>query len=126
MSVAAVTATAPLPDIDVLQALGLSATDFDEHNHLRDAQRWSPGLMQAMAASAGVPLTDGLRWLVSWVREYHLTYGNPPLMRTVVSALRAARDDPSLSSRAVYAIHDRHPVRMACWLGGLPRPDWCI
>jgi tRNA 2-thiouridine synthesizing protein E len=120
------TATAPLPDVDVLQALGLSAADFDEHNHLRDAQRWSPTLMQALAASAALAVTDELRWLVSWVRDYHLAYGNPPLMRSLVSALRAERKDPSLSSRAIYAIHDRHPVRMACWLGGLPRPDWCV
>ena len=126
MPVATMTETVPLPAADVLERLGLSENDFDAHHHLCDAQRWSPALMQALAQSADVPLTDELTWLVNWVREYHLSYGNPPLMRTLVSALRAERQDPSLGSRAIYAIHPTHPVRMACCLGGLPRPEWCI
>lgn len=120
------TETLPLPPQEVLQGLGLSEADFDEYHHLRDAQRWSPAVMQALAQSAELPLTDELTWLVNWVREYHLKYGNPPLMRTLVTALREARNDSSLGSRAIYAIHATHPVRMACCLGGLPRPEWCI
>ena len=118
--------TAALPEAAVLQALGLSRMDFDAHHHLKQAERWSPDLMVALAEAAQLPLTEELRWLTEWVRDYHLRYGNPPLMRSVVAALRARRDDPSLGSRAVYALVPEHPVRMACWLGGLPRPAWCL
>lgn len=98
---------------------------LDEHGHLIDLRAWSPAVAAWLAARDGLELSDDQWWLVEFVRDYHLQYGNPPLMRSVVAALEAAR--PGLSgSRHLYRLFPEGPVRLACKYAGLPRPDWCL
>ncbi|MDR9389847.1 MAG: TusE/DsrC/DsvC family sulfur relay protein [Wenzhouxiangella sp.] len=99
---------------------------LDIDGHLADAELWSEAFAEAMAAHLGLTLSDDHWWLLRWVRQYWLDYHNPPLMRSVVSAYRAHRNDPSLGSSALYGLLSEHPVRQACQLAGVPKPDWCI
>ncbi|MFP4207228.1 MAG: TusE/DsrC/DsvC family sulfur relay protein [Wenzhouxiangella sp.] len=99
--------------------------DLDRHGHLLDPARWTPDIARQLAAADGVVLSPAHWWLIDFVRSYHARYGNPPLMRTLVAALRAERGDQA-GSRELYRLFPDGPVRVACKYGGLPRPDWCI
>ncbi len=99
---------------------------LDEHGHLLDSITWQRRVAEALAARDGQSLTAEHWWLIEFVRDYHQLYGNPPLMRVVVGALREKRGDSAVSSRDLYQLFPDHPIRQACRYGGLPRPDWCI
>lgn len=104
---------------------GAAVPRLDAHGHLVDARDWTPALARRMAARDGIELGEEHWWLIEYVRDYHLRYGNPPLMRTVVAALKQARPDAA-GSRHLYRLFPDGPVRLACKYGGLPRPDWCL
>jgi tRNA 2-thiouridine synthesizing protein E len=99
--------------------------DRDDDGHLSDPEAWTPALAQRLAAEDGLVLEQGHWWLIDFVRRYHQQYGNPPLMRTLVAALRTERGGES-GSRELYRLFPDGPVRLACKYGGLPKPDWCI
>lgn len=99
---------------------------LDDEGHLADPSAWSEAFVSAMAEAQGWVLSDDHWWLIRWVRDYWLQYKNPPLMRTVVVAYRAHKDNPKLNSQALYDLFADHPIRQACLLGGVPKPDWCI
>ncbi len=101
------------------------ALRLDEHGHLADASDWTPAVARWLAAVDGVVLDEEQWWLIEYVREYHLRYGNPPLMRTLVAALKKARPEVA-GSRHLYRLFPDGPVRLACKYGGLPPPDWCL
>ncbi|MEE4330699.1 MAG: TusE/DsrC/DsvC family sulfur relay protein [Wenzhouxiangella sp.] len=117
--------------MDEIEACGVLDGDgasvaLDEDGHLRDPERWTRDVARALAQRDGVVLGDDHWWMIDFVRAHHDRYGSPPLMRMVVKALRAAREDPGISSRDVYRLFPEHPVRQACRYGGLAKPDWCI
>ncbi len=106
--------------------IGGAAIELDADGHLLDPGLWTPALAEALAAADGVELGVEQWWLIELVRRHHQHYGTPPLMRSVIAALRQQRQDAALGSRAVYRIFSDNPVRQACRYGGLPKPDWCI
>ncbi|MEE4638453.1 MAG: TusE/DsrC/DsvC family sulfur relay protein [Wenzhouxiangella sp.] len=99
--------------------------DRDDDGHLVDLKAWTPTLAQRLADEDGFELEQDHWWVIDFVRQYHQQYGNPPLMRTLVAALRAERG-AEFGSRELYRLFPEGPVRLACKYGGLPKPDWCI
>ncbi|MEN1729655.1 MAG: TusE/DsrC/DsvC family sulfur relay protein [Pseudomonadota bacterium] len=99
---------------------------LDGDGHLSDPSDWSRGVAEALAEADGMALGPDHWWVIDFVRAHHQRYGNPPLMRVLISAFRTERADHSLSSRDLYRLFDENPVRQACRLGGYPKPDWCI
>jgi tRNA 2-thiouridine synthesizing protein E len=98
---------------------------LDSDGHLADAAEWTPEVAAHLACVDGIELEDDHWWVIGFVRNYHLRYGNPPLMKTLVSALRA-QVNADAKSRDLYRLFPESPVRQACRYGGLPKPDWCI
>jgi tRNA 2-thiouridine synthesizing protein E len=98
---------------------------LDHEGHLADATQWTREVAVELAERDGVVLESSHWWVIEFVRSYHLRYGNPPLMRTLVAAWRDEYGQDS-GSRDVYRLFPDGPVRLACKYGGLPKPDWCI
>ncbi len=98
---------------------------LDAHGHLADAAAWTPEIARWLAARDGIELDAGHWWLIEYVRAYHVRFGNPPLMRSVVKALQEAQPEVS-ATRLLYRLFPDGPVRLACKYGGLPPPDWCL
>jgi len=93
--------------------------------HLLDPSAWSEAVALALAERDGVELDAERWWLIRFVREHYLRYGNPPLMRMAVSALREAGDEDA-SSRTLYRLFPDGPIRVACRYAGVPAPESCI
>lgn len=98
---------------------------LDNDGHLADPADWTPEIALHLATSDGLALADDHWWVIGFVRTYHQRYGNPPLMKTLVSGLRE-KVGPDAGSRDLYRLFPDGPVRQACKYGGLPKPDWCI
>lgn len=99
---------------------------LDNDGHLLEPGLWTREVAMALARRDGMILDADHWWMIDFVRIHHDEYGSPPLMRMIVKALRAARENPEVSSRDVYRLFPENPVRQACRYGGLARPDWCI
>ena len=99
---------------------------LDDDGHLADPNTWTRAFAEQLASNDGRVLSEDQWWLIEWVRDYWRSYGNAPLMRSVVVAYRAYKQDPSLGSASIYDLFTDNPVREACRLGGVPKPDWCI
>jgi TusE/DsrC/DsvC family sulfur relay protein len=97
---------------------------LDEEGFLLDPADWSREVAQALADRDSVALDDDHWWLIHFVRDHWQAYGNPPLMRVVVTAWRERGGEGG--SRGLYRLFPDGPVRLACKYGGLPKPDWCI
>lgn len=110
-------------DAGKLQLDGIEAF-VDAEGFLTDPSCWQPAVAEALAARDGIVLGSDHWWLIEFVRDYYQRYGNPPLMRVVVAALRERHGEAS--SRDLYRLFPDGPVRQACKYGGLPKPEWCI
>ena len=104
--------------------VGGGEVGLDAEGFLVDSGQWAPEVAEAIAARDGMALGKSHWWLIEFVRDYHVRYGNPPLMRVVVAAWRERHGDGS--SRDLYRLFPDGPVRLACKYGGLPKPGWCI
>lgn len=98
---------------------------LDADGHLACDRDWTEAVAAELAERDGVSLDEDHWWLIHWVRAYHLRYGNPPLMRTLVAELKA-QGRSTEGSRYLYRLFPEGPVRLACKYGGLPKPDWCL
>jgi tRNA 2-thiouridine synthesizing protein E len=98
---------------------------LDADGFLVDSGQWFPEVAEALAERDGVRLGESHWWLIEFVRDYQVRYGNPPLMRVVVAEYRKRHPD-SRGSRELYRLFPEGPVREACRYGGLPKPEWCI
>jgi len=98
---------------------------LDGEGFLVDPAQWTPEVAEALAERNGIRLGPEHWWLVEFVRDHQLRYGNPPLMRVVVAEYRRRHPD-SRGSRELYRLFPDGPVREACRYGGLAKPDWCI
>lgn len=116
----------PMKDLKNTVEGGENRWQLDQDGHLADPVTWSPAFAEAVALADDLSLSDDRWWLIEWVRHYWLSYGNAPLMRSVVVAYRDHRQDPSLGSASLYGLFADNPIREACRLGGVPKPDWCI
>ena len=94
--------------------------------HLLDSGEWSEAVAAEMAARDGIELDEVRWWLIRFVREHHLEYGTPPLMRVVIRAMREQGVVEDASSRTLYRVFPDGPVAEACRYAGLPRPESCI
>lgn len=99
---------------------------LDSDGHLVDASDWNEAVGRALAESSGTTLDECHWWLIRFVRDHHQRYGMPPLMRVVIRAMREQTGEHDASSRTLYRLFPDGPIREACRLGGLPRPESCI
>jgi tRNA 2-thiouridine synthesizing protein E len=93
--------------------------------HLLDPAHWTEVVALQLAERDGVVLEERHWWLIRFVRAHFDRYGNPPLMRMAVAALREAGVE-NASSRTLYRLFPDGPIRLACRYGGLPAPESCI
>lgn len=99
--------------------------ELDHEGFLLKRDQWSPEVAAALADRDGIQLSREHWWLIDFVRDHYVRYGNPPLMRVVVAEYRK-RHPESRGSRDLYRLFPDGPVREACRYGGLAKPDWCI
>jgi len=98
----------------------------DETGYLKNWQDWSPELINIIAKSEGISLTDAHLEVVHFVREFYLEYKTSPAIRALVKAMEKKLGVEKGNSRYLYKLFPDGPAKQATKLAGLPKPVKCI
>ncbi|MCT6875824.1 TusE/DsrC/DsvC family sulfur relay protein [Frischella perrara] len=98
----------------------------DEAGYLKNWQDWSPELINIIAKSEGISLTDAHLEVVHFVREFYLEYKTSPAIRALVKAMEKKLGVEKGNSRYLYKLFPDGPAKQATKLAGLPKPVKCI
>ncbi|BBL70472.1 TusE/DsrC/DsvC family sulfur relay protein [Methylogaea oryzae] len=87
---------------------------------------WDERVAEFIAASEGVFLT-GAHWeIIHFMRAYYREYQHLPNNRQFTKAVEKTLGPDKGNSRYLYGLFPNGPLRLACKIGGLPRPPSCI
>lgn len=93
---------------------------------LRDHRDWDETVATALAACEGMTLTDAHWEIIRFMRAYYLRAQHLPNMRMFVKAVGQTLGEEKGSSRYLYRLFPKGPLKYACKLAGLPKPPHCI
>jgi len=93
--------------------------DVNEEGFLLDSSQWTPEIAEAIAAEAGITLTDKHWQVITYCREDAASQGESP-------SLRRISKNSGVSMKELYALFPKGPGKLACKIAGLPKPQGCI
>ncbi len=104
----------------------MNATAQDKEGFLRDRSQWNPDVATALAAEAGIELTE-THWLVLHLaRDFYARTGLSPEMRPLVKIVREALGPDTGSSIGLMQLFPPNPAKQVARIGGLPKPTNCL
>ena len=93
--------------------------DVDAEGFLQKPEQWDDDVARAIAAAAGVALTDRAWQVVRFMRERYLTTGTAPTLRTLGK-------ESGVPIKELYQLFPKGPAKLAAKIGGIPKPHGCI
>ncbi len=99
--------------------LGDRAIDVDAEGFLQKPEQWDRSLGEAIAAAAGVVMTDRAWAVVTFMRDAYLNTGTAPTIRTLGK-------DSGVQIKELYQLFPKGPAKLAAKIGGIPKPRGCI
>ena len=95
------------------------ALDVDAEGFLQKPEQWDEEVARAIAADAGVTLTDRAWQVVRFMRERYLATGTAPTIRTLGK-------ESGVPIKELYQLFPKGPAKLAAKIGGIPKPHGCI
>ncbi len=93
--------------------------DVDAEGFLQKPEQWDRAVGEAIAAAAGITLTDRHWAVVTFMRETYLKTGTAPTIRTLGK-------DSGVPIKELYQLFPKGPAKLAAKIGGIPKPRGCI
>ncbi|MEK6612706.1 MAG: TusE/DsrC/DsvC family sulfur relay protein [Gemmatimonadota bacterium] len=93
--------------------------DVDAEGFLQKPEQWDREIAEAIAAGAGITLTDRHWVVVNFMRDTFLTTGTAPTIRTLGKA-------SGVAIKELYQLFPKGPAKLAAKIGGIPKPRGCI
>lgn len=87
---------------------------------------WSEALALVLAEKEGIQLIDAHWEIIHFMRAYHRDFQHLPNTRQFTKAVQKKLGSDKGNSRYLYGLFPDGPLRLACKLGGLPKPPSCI
>ena len=100
----------------------LDLLERDEEGFLLDANDWSPALIDALAAEAGLELTAERRQVIDYVRTYYEKNAAVPEARVLLKHMAATMGADKASRRYLYRLFPRGYGQQACKIAGMRKP----
>jgi tRNA 2-thiouridine synthesizing protein E len=94
----------------------------DEEGFLLDANDWHPGLIEPLAAEAGLPLTDERRAIIRYIRDYFEDNQSVPEARVVLKHMGNIWGKDKATRRYLYQLFPRGYGQQACKIAGMRKP----
>ena len=91
----------------------------DGEGFLIDRDQWSEDVARALAAADGVELDETLMGYVLAARAMFQEDGVVPPIRRFAKAM-------GVSTKDLYAVFHKGPMKLICKWGGLPKPTGCV
>jgi dissimilatory sulfite reductase related protein len=95
------------------------ALDVDAEGFLQKPEQWDEDVAGAIAADAGVSLTDRAWQVVRFMRQRYLDTGTAPTIRTLGK-------ESGVPIKELYQLFPKGPAKLAAKIGGIPKPHGCI
>lgn len=100
--------------------------EITDAGFLVEREGWTEQVGIALAAAAGIDLTEAHWEIIRCIRDYYYRYNHLPNNRMFVTAVRKEFGDGKGNTRYLYALFPEGPLKFACRIGGLPKPTNCI
>ena len=110
-------AAGKLTDSDCLAGLAR-----DKEGFLLDARDWHCGLIEPLAAEAGLPLTAERRAIIDYIRDYYETYQSVPEARILLKHMQQHWGRDRATRRYLYQLFPRGYGQQACKIAGMRKP----
>ena len=107
-------------------ALNDQAIALDKHGYLEDFQDWNEQLAALLAEKDDQILTEAHWEVITFVRNFYLTYNTSPAIRALTKAMKSEFGEAKASSRYLYKLFPEGPAKQATKYAGLPKPARCI
>ena len=98
----------------------------DKQGYLLDFTVWDEALAEQLAQQDNVTLTSAHWEVISFVRDFYLTYKTSPAIRALTKAMKAEFGEEKANSRYLYRLFPEGPAKQATKYAGLPKPARCI
>ena len=98
----------------------------DKQGYLLDFTVWDEALAEQLAQQDNVALTSAHWEVISFVRDFYLTYKTSPAIRALTKAMKAEFGEEKANSRYLYRLFPEGPAKQATKYAGLPKPARCI
>lgn len=93
--------------------------DVDAEGFLQNPEQWTEEIGRAIAAEAGITLTDAHWTVIRFMRDRYLATGTAPTIRTLGK-------ESGVSVKELYQLFPKGPAKLAAKIGGIPKPHGCI
>ncbi|GEA10927.1 TusE/DsrC/DsvC family sulfur relay protein [Alteromonas sp. KUL49] len=103
-----------------------TAIPTDKAGYLLDHTQWEKGMVELLAKSENIELTEAHWEVVMFVREFYLTYETSPAIRALVKAMATSFGPEKGNSRYLQRLFPKGPAKQATKLAGLPKPARCL
>lgn len=109
-------------------AIELNNTTYetDKHGYLIDYTVWSEELAPLLAETDNIELTEAHWEIITFVREFYITYNTSPAIRALTKALKEKFGESKSSSRYLFKLFPDGPAKQATKYAGLPKPARCL
>jgi TusE/DsrC/DsvC family sulfur relay protein len=94
--------------------------EVDENGFIQETEKWNEAVAEEIAKIEQASPMNPERWkLVNYIRNYYLDYDSAPPIRMLVK-------QAGLDLKYIYQLFPSGPVKGACKIAGLPKPDGCV
>lgn len=98
----------------------------DKAGYLLDHTLWQEEMVNTLAASENISLTDAHWEVIRFVRAFYEEYETSPAIRALVKAMAAKYGPEKGNSRYLQRLFPKGPAKQATKLAGLPKPAKCL
>ena len=97
-----------------------------DRGFLLNSAEWNETVAEALAARAGVSLTEAHWEIVRFIRGYYFKFNHLPNARLFVKAVQKELGEDKGNSRYLHHLFPGGPLKHACLIAGLPKPPGCL
>ncbi|WP_440876717.1 TusE/DsrC/DsvC family sulfur relay protein [Thalassotalea sp. PLHSN55] len=100
--------------------------ETDKQGYLLDHTLWQEDMAPILAKQDDMELLPEHWEVITFVRNFYLTYQTSPAIRALTKAMKAEFGEEKASSRYLYRLFPEGPAKQATKYAGLPKPARCI
>jgi tRNA 2-thiouridine synthesizing protein E len=94
--------------------------EIDENGFIQEPEKWNKVVAEDIARTETTSPMNEEHWkVVNYIRNYYLEYGIAPPIRMLTK-------QTGFDLKYIYQLFPSGPVKGACKIAGLPKPDGCV
>lgn len=97
----------------------LDSISLDPEGFLTDPKAWTREIAEAIAAQAGITLTDRHWTVINFAREHFGKTGESPTPRNITKST-------DVTTKELYSLFPGGPAKLAAKISGLGKPHGCL